>query len=158
MVKRFDTWAERRLEAAKKGPNPLPYPVPLQVIEIGDIAFVTTPMEVMCDTGMALRAASPKAETFVLGYTNGMISYLPTPQVSKEGGMEARLAYKSYFIPAEIPGDWEPVIKEKALEMLKGLCDGDVVLSCRAAVGSWSLGRKPTTQRPALSMTIMPIA
>jgi len=119
VAKRFDVWSQRRLDAAKRGPNPMVVDVPLQVIEIGDLAFVALPMELMSETGFALRAALPKRELFVLGYSNGMISYLPTPEVSREGGMESKLAYKAYFVPAEIPGDWEPVIKQKALEMLK---------------------------------------
>jgi hypothetical protein len=94
--------------------------VPLQVIEIGGIVFVALPMELMSETGLALRAASPNRELFVLGYSNGMISYLPTPEVSREGGMESKLAYKAYLVPSEIPGDWEPVIRQKALEWLKG--------------------------------------
>jgi hypothetical protein len=118
VAKRFDAWAERRLHAATSGPNPLPVSVPLQVIEIGDLAFVAVPLETLAETGFALRAESPKKETFVLGYSNGMISYLPTPDVSREGGMEAKLAYKGYLVPSEIPGDWEPQIRRQALALL----------------------------------------
>ena len=58
-------------------------------------------------------------QSLFLGYTNGMISYLPTPEISREGGMEATLAYKAYFIPSELPGDWEPEFKRRALELLR---------------------------------------
>jgi neutral ceramidase len=118
VAKRFDTWSQRRLDAAKNGPNPLPIDVSIQVFHIGDIAFVGIPMEVLSQTGISLRAASPVRDTFMLGYCNGMISYLPTPEASRAGGMESKLAYKSYFVPSEIPGDWEPVIRQRALELL----------------------------------------
>jgi hypothetical protein len=122
VAKRFDTWAQRRLDAATRGPNPMPVDVPLQTIQIGDgegrIVIVALPMETMSETGFALRDALPDRHAFILGYCNGMISYLPTPQVSREGGMESKLAYKAYFVPSEIPGEWEPVIRQKALEAL----------------------------------------
>jgi hypothetical protein len=120
VVKRFDVWSERRLAAARSGPNPLPVTFPLTVFDFGEIAFVAAPFELMAETGIALREASPKKHTFVLGYTNGMISYLPTPEISREGGMESKLAYKGYLVPSEVPGDWEPEFRQAALELLKG--------------------------------------
>jgi hypothetical protein len=118
VAKRFDAWAEERLKAATAGPNPLLISVPVQLIEIGPVALVAVPMETMTETGLSLRAAMPDRETFVLGYSNGVISYLPTPEISREGGMESKLAYKNYLVPAEIPGDWEPQIRRAALELL----------------------------------------
>jgi hypothetical protein len=119
VAKRFDVWSERRLAAAKRGPNPYPMDVQVQVFHIGDdIAFVAVPMELLSQTGITLRADSPRRDTFVLGYSNGMISYLPTRQASREGGMESKLAYKAYLVPSEIPGDWEPIIRQQALQML----------------------------------------
>ncbi|MBI2497619.1 MAG: neutral/alkaline non-lysosomal ceramidase N-terminal domain-containing protein [Opitutae bacterium] len=118
VAKRFEVWAQRRLEAAKTGPNPLPVRFPLTVFDFGEIAFVGAPFELMAETGIALRNLSPKQHTFILGYCNGMISYLPTPAISREGGMETKLAYKAYFVPSEIPGDWEPQLQQQALGML----------------------------------------
>jgi hypothetical protein len=120
VAKRFDVWAQRRLEAAMAGPSPWPVSVLVQVIELGDLAIVAVPMELMTETGISLRSASPKCETFVLGYSNGSISYLPTQQISREGGMESKLAYKNYLVPSEIPGDWEPKIRQAALNILRG--------------------------------------
>jgi neutral ceramidase len=118
VAKRFDVWAQRRLEAATVGPNSYPLSVPVQVIKIGEMAIVAIPMEVMAETGLSLRAASHR-ETFVLGYSNGVISYLPTLEISREGGMEAKLAYKNYLVPAEIPGNWEPCIRQAATVLLQ---------------------------------------
>jgi len=47
----------------------------------------------MSETGLVLREALGQ-NTFVLGFSNGLVSYLPTPEVSREGGMEAKLGYK----------------------------------------------------------------
>ena len=59
VAKRFDVWSQRRLEAAKTGPNPLPVSVPVQVFALGDLAIVAVPMELLSQTGIDLRAASP---------------------------------------------------------------------------------------------------
>src|SRR5205814_6405638 len=64
VAKRFDFWAERRLAAAKSGPNPLPVKFPITVFDFGEIAFVAVPFELMSDTGIALRGASPTPHTF----------------------------------------------------------------------------------------------
>jgi len=93
--------------------------VSIQLLKIGNIALLAIPLEVMAETGNALRAAFQEHETFALGYSNGVISYLPTPEVSREGGMESKLAYKNYLVPAEIPGDWEPRIRQTAIQLLQ---------------------------------------
>ncbi|MFZ4483603.1 MAG: neutral/alkaline non-lysosomal ceramidase N-terminal domain-containing protein [Chthoniobacterales bacterium] len=108
---RFLHWANLRLEAATSGPNPVEIAFPLQALAIGPLVFCAIPFEAMAETGLALVAALGP-DTFVLGFSNGLVSYLPTPEVSREGGMEARLGYKAYLVPSEIPGDWEPRIRE----------------------------------------------
>jgi neutral ceramidase len=110
-LERFLHWANLRLEAATSGPNPVTITFPLQELSIGPLLFCAIPFEAMAETGLALvEALGP--DTFVLGFSNGLVSYLPTPEVSREGGMEARLGYKGYLVPAEVPGDWEPRIRE----------------------------------------------
>jgi hypothetical protein len=116
---RFAFWAEKRLAAARRGPNPFPVQFPVQLIRLGDIAFLSLPFEPMAETGLAIRRSSPIPYTFVLGYSNGTVSYLPTPEVSLEGGMEAKLGYKNYLLPAELPGKWEMQIKQTAAQMLR---------------------------------------
>jgi len=108
---RFDHWAAGRLQAAKDGPTPLTITFPLQILTVGDFKILGIPFEVMAETGIALREEFGP-DTFVLGYSNGIVSYLPTPLIAEEGGMEARLGYKSYLIPSEVPGSWEPLICE----------------------------------------------
>ena len=113
----FDAWAQRRLEAAERGPNPHTMKFCIQTITFGGIRIVALPFEAMAETGIALRDKIGR-NTFVLGYSNGMISYLPTPKISREGGMEADSAYKAYLLPAEVPGDWEPIIQQRVLQMV----------------------------------------
>lgn len=118
VARRLDYWSQVRLDAATRGPNPARIRFPIQVIVIGDVAVLAAPFELMAETGSALRKVSPFPHTFVLGYSNGLVTYLPTPEVSREGGMESKEAYRGDLLPAEIPGDWEPVIHAAFLDML----------------------------------------
>lgn len=113
---RFNEWAAARLEAARRGPNPLTVSFPIQVIRLEGLTIAAIPFEPMAQTGMAIREMLGP-DTFVFGYSNGMVSYLPTPEVSAEGGMEARLAYKMIFIPSELPGSWEPQVKAEVIRL-----------------------------------------
>jgi len=112
----FDAWAQRRLEAAERCPNPLRISFPVQVIDIDGLQIVALPFEPMAETGLALRQQIG-ADTFIIGYSNGTISYLPTPQINTEGGMESKLGYKSYLLSSEVPGQWEPAIQQKVLQL-----------------------------------------
>ena len=109
---RFDYWAQKRMACAQVGINPATVTFPLQRIRIGPLQIVAIPFEVMSETGTSLRETFG-SDTFVLGFSNGIVSYLPTPEISQEGGMEAKLGYKAYLIPSEVPGDWEPLIRKR---------------------------------------------
>jgi hypothetical protein len=52
------------------------------------IGLISEPAELFCSYGMRARAESPFATTLVLGLANGMIGYVPTPEVYTEGGYE----------------------------------------------------------------------
>jgi len=108
---RFRHWVGLRQHAAATGSNPVHLKFPLQEIRLGHVRLCAIPFETMAETGFALTDALGP-ETIALGFSNGLVSYLPTPAVSLEGGMESKLGYKAYLIPAEIPGNWEPLIRD----------------------------------------------
>lgn len=51
--------------------------VELDAIAIGDISFVTAPFELFCSVPMHIKANTPFAMTFFMGYCNGASGYLP---------------------------------------------------------------------------------
>jgi neutral ceramidase len=77
-------------EGAAKKRNPGTVPFSVTVARLGDVAFVGLGAEVCTEIGMAIKAASPCAHTFVITHCNGAASYLPTKEMYVQGGYEVR--------------------------------------------------------------------
>jgi len=90
----------------------------LQALRLGGALLVTTPGETFVEIGLAIKAASPLAHTFVLGYTNGNIGYIQTAKSFDEGGYEVGSAYKFYGIYNFAPGV-EQVVTEAGIALAK---------------------------------------
>ena len=63
-------------------------PVRTHLITFGDIALVGCNIEPFCEIGLALKQRSPFPVTFMCGYTNGRMAYLPTAEEWAKGGYE----------------------------------------------------------------------
>ncbi|MHA1371040.1 MAG: hypothetical protein ACTSRA_15165, partial [Promethearchaeota archaeon] len=63
----------------------------IQVIRLGNIAFVGIPGELFAEIGMQIKKSSPFQETFVIGYANDYIGYIPTPANYQAGGYEVAM-------------------------------------------------------------------
>jgi hypothetical protein len=88
----------------------------IQALRLGDLAIVSSPCETFTETGLAIKARSPFAQTFTISLGNGYNGYLPTPEQHRFGGYETWRARSSYL--AE---DAEPRIRQTQLELLKKL-------------------------------------
>lgn len=58
--------------------------VELQIIKINDLILAANPGELFYQLGMMIKSRSPCKNTFVLGYSNGSIGYVPTKQAIEE--------------------------------------------------------------------------
>ena len=63
-------------------------PLNLTVATIGDVALVGVGCELLTELGMAIKAGSPHAHTFVITHCNGKAGYLPPKHLYPEGGYE----------------------------------------------------------------------
>ncbi len=90
--------------------------VEVQVIAVGDIAFVGYPAEYFTEFGLKTKARSPFATTFVAELANGWHGYVPTREAFEHGGYEPRLGYQSRLVPEA--GD---LMCDTALELLAEL-------------------------------------
>lgn len=91
----IDHWKKSMLPRARKGTLPDSADLALQVIRIGDVYFVCLGAEVFSRMADDLRAATRK-RVYVVGYANGCVGYLPTPEAFAEKGYETGSAFVFY--------------------------------------------------------------
>jgi hypothetical protein len=85
------------------------YPYPIQVWKLGDqIQWVTLGGEVVVDFAVRLKRELTGPKTFVAGYTNDVMAYIPSLRVLKEGGYEGGGAMLFYGLPTV----WGPEVEE----------------------------------------------
>ena len=105
-AQKYEHWAARLVAAVEDG-RPA-HELRVQAIRVNDIVLSALSMEVFFETGLDIRARSPHADTFVLGYSNGLYGYLPRSEDYPEGGWQLD---ESYAVPDLIPQAWGmPVI------------------------------------------------
>jgi neutral ceramidase len=82
----------------------------LQVLTLGDIAFLALPGEVFAKIGRRIKEASPYPHTFIAAISNGSFGYFPTKDAFSEGGYESS---SSPFTP-----ELENILVENFLRLL----------------------------------------
>lgn len=113
-------WARDALRVLEEGAVETTRAVELQALRLGDALLVTTPGETFVEIGLAIKAASPVTNTFVLGYTNGNVGYIPTAAAFAEGGYEVDRAYQFYGIHNFAPAV-ERVVTDAGIALAKGM-------------------------------------
>lgn len=114
-------WARRRLQEARAalqswetGASRDPVPAEIQAWRVGDLGIVTTPAEVFNQIGIAIKARSPFADTFFVGYANDSIGYVPVPEAYAEGGYEVLHA-------SQVAPEAADVLTEACVQSLEAL-------------------------------------
>ena len=72
----------------------------LHAIRVNDIVIAGMNVETFFETGLGIRDGSPLPDTFVLGYTNGSMAYLPRAEDHPDGGWKLD---ERYALPDQIP-------------------------------------------------------
>jgi neutral ceramidase len=110
-------WRDETLALIEKG-NPLDYiESDLQALRIGPVRFAAIGAEVFSRMAEELRAAVGK-HTYVIGYSNGLIGYLPFAEAYAEGGYEVEYAHKLYMNFNLKIGGYE-LLRDRAVQLLK---------------------------------------
>lgn len=116
-AKKYLAWAQTLVEAVKDGNPTREFKV--QAFRIGNIAIVGMNTETFFETGFEIQSKSPFEHTFVLGYTNGLIMYLPRAQDYPEGGwkIDGKYALPDLMPPGYCqPVLWNPDSESRAVE------------------------------------------
>lgn len=64
--------------------------VEVQVMRLGQAALLALPVELFVEYQLRLKQDSPLPYSYVVGYANGYLGYVPTPEALAQGGYEAR--------------------------------------------------------------------
>ena len=100
--------------------------IPLQAIQIGDLAIASAPCEVFAETGLALKKRSPLPQTIHIELANGYAGYLPPEEQHKLGGYETWPARSSF-----LQVDAARKILDGQLKLLEDLKSSLLVDECR---------------------------
>ena len=98
---KYAHWARNVVAAVEDGHPTLD--LHLQAVRVNDIVLTAMNVETFFETGLEIRARSPLDDTFVLGYTNGLVAYLPRAEDFPEVGLRIDA---SYAVPDLIPQAW----------------------------------------------------
>ena len=108
----------RLLDAGK--PIPATYDYPIQVWQLGDdLTLVTLGGEVVVDYALRLKQELGRERTWVAGYTNDVMAYIPSRRVLAEGGYEGGGAMVYYGLPSP----WTPAVEEDIVRAVHRLHD-----------------------------------
>lgn len=89
------------------------YPYPIGLWKLGNkIDFVFLGGEVVVDYALRLKSENTGPDTWVAGYSNDVMAYIPSLRVLKEGGYEGGTSNVYYGLPAL----WDESIEEAIIE------------------------------------------
>jgi hypothetical protein len=105
-------WLLERIEGGEKLSQTYDYPI--GVWNLGDqITWVFLGGEVVIDFALRLKAEISQSRTWVAGYSNDVMAYIPSRRVLREGGYEGRGAMVYYGLPTHWSQDCETQIIEE---------------------------------------------
>lgn len=108
--------ARMLLKNLKAEPLSQTYPYPISTWKIGnEIQFVTLGGEVVVDYAIRLKSEHHGIKTWVAGYTNDVMAYIPSRRVLLEGGYEGGGAMVYYGLPTV----WSPRVEEDIVKEVR---------------------------------------
>lgn len=118
-------WADEALRQLSAGPVATSVPAFLQAIRIGDVAIAAVPGEVFSEIALAVKQRSPATTTLFAGYSNGIISYLPTADEYPYGGYECDYAHHSYGLVEQVAPATERMVVDTCSALIDELFTRD---------------------------------
>ncbi len=74
-------------------------PAEVQVLSVGEVAFVGIPAELFVEHGLRIKTESHPRHAVVVGLANGMVGYVPTREAFERGGYETTFTGSSRMAP-----------------------------------------------------------
>jgi neutral ceramidase len=112
-------WAKRLLARLKAGEKfETSYPYPVQVWNLGGQPIFTLGGELVVEYAIELKRIFGQ-HAFVMGYSNDVMSYIPTTTILREGGYEGATAQMVYGLPSTWGSDSEIMILHRLVQLAK---------------------------------------
>lgn len=113
--------AQRLLEDLdRKGPLPTTYPYPVQVWQFGrGLKLIALGGEVVVDYSLRLKQEHGFDHTWVAGYSNDILAYIPSRRVLQEGGYEGGESMIYFGRPGPFGAAVEEIIVEKVADLVR---------------------------------------
>ena len=121
----FRGWAEEALKALDEG-RKLPESVGAELWAAKvteNLAILAVPGEVFSQIGLEVKRESPFEFTMTVGYANGLLGYIPTPEAFEEGGYEPSTAYRLWRLQP-FGREVGEIVKREGLSLLRALHEG----------------------------------
>lgn len=114
-------WAKHLLKTIERdGSLPATYPYPVQAWRLGtELTWVFLGGEVVVDYSLRLKSELGPENTWVAGYSNDVMGYIPSRRVLAEGGYEGGGAGIYYGLPAA----WAPKVEQQIVDTAHRLSD-----------------------------------
>lgn len=110
-------WSKELVTVAKAGERPRIKTLAVNVLRLGDLAIAAGGAEAHIENALRIPARSPFEQTLVLGYTNGLIGYLPPVGAFLEGSYEVQEALK-YFGTLMLRPECESLFTDMAINLM----------------------------------------
>lgn len=113
--------ARRLLEVLdNEGKVPASYPYPVQVWQFGpELKLIALAGETVVDYSLRLKGLHGWNNTWVAGYSNDILAYIPSRRVLQEGGYEGAEAMIYFGRPAPFDGSVEDLIVDEVAKLVK---------------------------------------
>lgn len=94
------------------------YAYPVQVWQMGpELTWVALGGEIVVEYSLRLKQELGHGKTWVTGYANDVMAYIPSERVLKDGGYEGETSMTYYLIPTK----WAPGLEDKIVGLTKTL-------------------------------------
>ncbi len=113
--------AQYQLDKIDRGePQAVEAPFPIHVWRLGnDLTFIGLTGETVCDYALRFKHAYGVDNTWVAGYCNELIAYVPSRRVLEEGGYEGRTGMAEYGHCAPFRSTVEEIIASNVDELVR---------------------------------------
>lgn len=107
-------------EIEKNGSLAKTHPFPIQVWHLGKrITWIALGGEVVVDYSLRLKRELGDDRTWVAGYANHVMAYIPSERVLREGGYEGGRSMLYYQLPAH----WKPGLEDQIVKTVKRMAE-----------------------------------